>query len=81
MSSKPNPTSDHQIVHRKILEYFEVKTGYFRGHELWRYCKPYTKRAVYPDTVLRYLRELREENKLNYEVVGEKADSMYRIVK
>ena len=81
MSSKPNPTSDHQVIRRKIIEYFNTNTGEFRGFDLWRYCLPHAEKRVYPDTVLRYMRELKDEGVLKYEQVGGKQESLYKIVK
>lgn len=81
MSSKPNPTSDHQVIRKEIINFFNISIGEFNGYTLWRQCLPYASKRVYLDTVLRYMRELKDEGVLNYEVVGKKADSLYRIVK
>jgi hypothetical protein len=81
MSSKPNPTSDHQVIRKTIIEFFNAKTGEFRGFDLWRHCLPYVQKKVYPDTVLRYMRELKDEGILQYEQVGSKQDSLYKIIK
>jgi len=78
---KPNPTSDHQVIRARIIQYFTNCEGRFRGFDLWNYCIPYTKKQVYPDTVLRYMRELKDEGVIMYKVVGMKADSCYEIVK
>lgn len=79
--SKPNDTCDKKVISDKIYEFYLNNTGEFHGLELWRYCLPFAIKRVYPDTVLRYMRELREKQVINYKQVGQKSDSLYRIVK
>ena len=75
------PTIDKVIITGKIRQFFTSRNGEFRGLDLYNFCKDGLTRAVYPDTVLRYMRELKDNGEIKYEQVGSKSDSLYKIKK
>jgi len=75
--------SDHKKIKMSIIKFFfDTNHGKFTGIELKDFCHAYgLRKEVYPDTVLRYMRELKDEGVIDYERVGKKADSTYLITK
>lgn len=75
------PTSAKKQI-KELIEIFysRKKHGYeFHGKELFQYVFDRGFRNVYPDTIGRYMRELRSSGKLNYSSVGIKSESLYRV--
>ena len=71
---KSNPTIKQCVLHE-----FELLPETFRGHDLIRIVKLVTGRKyVYGDSVLRKLRVLKAQGKVNYELAGPKDESIYR---
>ena len=74
------PTTDKKLIKQAIQSFFATRTGTFRGYDLLNHVKKQgVKRAVYPDTVLRYMRELSADGLITYEQVGAKRESEYKI--
>ena len=64
---------------KAILKFFKQKKGNFTSPQLIKYVQKETKFAwFYPDTLLRELRQLRQDGKVNYEV-RDKASMIYWI--
>ena len=73
MKTKSTPT-----IKNAVKQEFGMLPDHFRGHDLIRAVKLVTGRKyVYGDSVLRKLRVLKSEGKLNYELVGPKDESIY----
>ena len=73
MKTKSNPT-----IKKAVLQEFSLLPENFRGHDLIKVVKLITGRKyVYGDSVLRKLRVLRSEGKVNYELAGAKDESLY----
>lgn len=53
----------------------------FHGYDLTNFVNALAKMKLYPDTVLRYMRQMRERGMIDYEQVGKKADSLYKVKK
>ena len=83
---KPKKMSNHKMIRKSIRFFFEnqktgLKEGKFCGKELTDFVNALVEKEHYPDTVLRYMRELKDEGVIDYERVGKKADSTYLITK
>ena len=73
MKTKSTPT-----IKVAVKQEFGMMPDQFRGHDLIRAVKLVTGRKyVYGDSVLRKLRVLKSEGKLNYELSAEKSESLY----
>ena len=58
-----------ELFRKAILKFFKNKKGNFTSPQLIKYVQKETKfEWFYPDTLLRELRQLRQDGKLNYEV-------------
>ena len=79
--SNNNQETDNKIIVKKVIEFFNFRNGEFRGWEIVNYCKKFTKKNVYQDTVLRRMRDLRSKGVISYSLVGKAGDSLYRINK
>ncbi len=65
---------------KAILKFFKNKKGNFTSPQLIKFVQKETKfEWFYPDTLLRELRQLRQDKKLNYEV-RDKASMIYWIL-
>jgi hypothetical protein len=65
-------------IKESVLQEFRFMPSTFRGYDLIRIVKVVTGRKyVYGDTVLRKLRKLKAEGKVNYELSSEKSESLY----
>ena len=74
MKTKSNPT-----IKRAVLQVFPNLASNFRGHDLIKEVRIVTGRKhVYGDSVLRKLRVLKAEGKINYELAGPKDESLYK---
>ena len=68
-----------ELFRKAILKFFKNKKGNFTSPQLIKYVQKETKFAwFYPDTLLRELRQLRQDGKVNYEV-RDKASMIYWI--
>ena len=73
MKAKSTPT-----IKQAVLQEFKMLPDKFRGHELIRVIKLVTGRKyVYGDSILRKLRVLKAEGRLNYELAAAKEESLY----
>jgi hypothetical protein len=72
--------SKKKVIQKAIAYYFKTHNNRFYGHFLFNFVVEYTGMMVYPDTVLRYMREMREEGLINYETISRKK-SLYEIKK
>ncbi len=77
--------SKKKRIKNLILLYFRMHKGgfpySFRGWEITAFCNKHKQQGefkTYPDTVLRYMRELRDAGKINYETINRKK-SLYEI--
>jgi len=62
-----------------VLQEFKMLPDNFRGHDLIKTVKIVTGRKyVYGDSVLRKLRVLKAEGKVNYELADAKCESLYK---
>ena len=78
---KPNPHSDKSMIKGHIQSFFDSskKGWHFYGTGLLNYILSRIHRQIYMDTALRYMRELREEGKINYSVAV-KSESKYVVL-
>ena len=78
------PHSDKQKIKaaiRKYLNAIQPGTNFF-GITLIRYCiERINRKDVFGDTVLRYLREMRNDGIIDYEPIGQKSKSEYKLLK
>jgi hypothetical protein len=73
MKTKSTPT-----IKKAVLQEFGSLPGTFRGHDLIKVVRIVTGRKyVYGDTILRKLRILKAEGRLNYELAAAKEESLY----
>ena len=78
------PHSDKQKIKAAIRKYLNaIKPGTnFFGITLIRYCiERINRKDVFGDTVLRYLREMRSDGIIDYEPIGQKSKSEYKLLK
>ena len=74
MKTKSNPT-----IKQAVLQEFKMLPDKFRGHDLIKEVRIVTGRKyVYGDSVLRKLRVLKAEGKINYELADAKCESLYK---
>ena len=74
MKQKSSPT-----IKQAVLQEFKMLPDNFRGHDLIKEVRIVTGRKyVYGDSVLRKLRVLKAEGKINYELAGPKDESLYK---
>ena len=74
--------SDRQKAIKYIRLYLGVfkKGDHFHGLQMARYVKEKMgKRDVFPDTVLRYLRQLRSSGEINYRVENRKESEYIKL--
>ena len=50
-----------------------------RTEDVYKYCKRMTGKQFYPDTAIRYLREMRQNNVLNYTCIN-KQERIIRVL-
>ena len=68
-----------ELFRKAILKFFKNKKGNFTSPQLINFVQKETKfEWFYPDTLLRELRQLRQDGKVNYEV-RDKASMIYWI--
>lgn len=81
MNDIPLPSkSDHEFIRALIIVYFSMHIGHeFHGTTLNRFVFSRMNKYVYPDTIFRYMRELRQEGAINY-CVKSHADSIYQVL-
>jgi hypothetical protein len=75
-------TSTPEAVFRVVDFWFSRGRRKFRGYDLVRNVKlafPELKNK-YEDTFMKALRRLREQGKVNYEIVGDKGKSLYELI-
>ena len=74
MKSKSNPN-----IKEATLQAFKALPDQFRGNDIHRLVKMITRRSrIHTDSVLRKMRLLHKEGKLNYQRVGSKEESLYQ---
>ena len=73
--------SDKQIIMNHIIRYFEqFRPGdKLRTDDVVKRVRTYHTRLTYPDTVLRYCRELRQLGKIHYTCIN-KHDRTIKII-
>jgi hypothetical protein len=70
---KSNPSIKQAVLHE-----FELLPQTFRGHDLIKVVKLVIGRKfVYSDSILRKMRCLKAEGKINYELADAKFESLY----
>ena len=81
MTNNPLPQkSDHVLIKSFIVIFFNANPNCeFHGTSLNRFVYNRLNRYIYPDTIFRYMRELRQEGRIKYSVKSY-ADSIYRIL-
>ena len=81
MNKKPEPVKQKPIIKQHIKTFFEMfNTGdQMRTDDVVKYVRRMTGRQFYPDTILRYARELREDHVINYTAVV-KMDRIIRVI-
>jgi hypothetical protein len=73
MKQKSAPT-----IKQAVFQEYKMLPDKFRGHDLIKEVRIVTGRKyVYGDSVLRKLRVLKAEGKVNYELAAEKRESLY----
>jgi len=72
--------SDSKKIRKAIELFFKTHTGTFRGWQISNFCKKCYKleKDAEPDTIRRYMRQMRERGMIDYEIVNKK-DSLYKI--
>lgn len=74
--------SENKKIRESIIVFYQQKSGRFHGYELLNFCiNRGVKPTIYMDTMLRVMRQLRQDNVINYKLVGRSSDSLYEIVK
>ena len=75
-------TDTTKKIKAAIIVFFAECNGRFHGYELLNFCiHRGVKATVYMDTMLRRMRQLRQDGVINYNLIGSAADSLYEIVK
>lgn len=75
------PTPQKVKIRNYIIELFRMlkPDDQLRTDDIIRYVKRNTVKQNYPDTILRYARELRAEGKINYTSIS-KEERIIRII-
>ncbi len=65
---KPKPIKLKPIIKKHIITFMDMfRIGdKLRTDDVVKYCRRHIGKQVYPDTVIRYMRELRENEVINY---------------
>jgi hypothetical protein len=76
---KPKPIPQKRKIKAAVMTFLGAfKDGdHLRTEDCIKYCHKYVGRYIYGDTVLRYMRELREKDIINYTCTHKQA----RIIK
>jgi hypothetical protein len=73
-------TSDKKKIKQAIitgLNLYDPGRVYY-GASLVSYVNSKLNLNKYPDTILHYMRELKDEGKINFESIGSRSESKYR---
>lgn len=78
---KPKPVNQKTKIKAAIATFIGMlRPGdQIRSEDVIKYVHKYIGRYIYGDTILRYMREMREDEKLNYTCVY-KEDRIFRIL-
>lgn len=75
-------TDTTKKIKAAIIVFFAERNGRFYGYELLNFCIHRGVRAnIYMDTMLRRMRQLRQDGVINYNLIGSSGDSLYEILK
>ena len=74
--------TDKAIIQQHILRYFDQFTvgDVFKSGQLVRYVNARTKHRHWPDSILKYLRLLRQDEELNYTHIEGKQSCKFKII-
>ncbi len=65
---KPRPLPIKRQIKQHIQTLFNMLNpgDQLRTDDIWKYCKRMTGKQFYPDTAIRYLRQMRQDGAINY---------------
>lgn len=73
--------SDHKTIRALVVAFFkdrkEGNFADFHGYSLHRYVTYKIGKYIYPDTIFRIMRKLRQDRTLNYKVLNQQASYYY----
>jgi hypothetical protein len=74
-------TDTTKKIKAAIIVFFAERNGIFHGYELLNFCiHRGVKATVYMDTILRRMRQLRQDGAIKYNLIGSPGDSLYEIL-
>ena len=78
---KPKPVKQKPIIQTHIVAFFNMfhVGDMLRTEDVYKYVKRMLGHQMYPDTVLRYMRELRKDEVINYTIVS-KSERIIKII-
>ena len=69
---KPLPQKTMIKQHIKTLFDMLQPTDQLRTDDVYRYVKRMIGKQIYPDTVIRYMREMRQDGDINYTILSKR---------
>ena len=80
-NTKPRPIKQKPIIKGHIKTFLSMfRPGdQLRSEDIVKYCKRNMGKQLYPDTILRYCRELRQDGLINFTCTN-KQDRIYMIL-
>lgn len=80
-NKKPAAIKLKPIIKGHIVTYFEMYrvSDQLRTESVVKYCRARIGRKMYPDTVIRYMRELREDCEINYTSIS-KSERIIKVI-
>ena len=69
---KPHPLKKQIKTHIKILFDMLNPGDRLRTEDIYKYCKRMCGKQFYPDTAIRYLRQMRQDEEINYNCVSKR---------
>jgi len=81
MNNKPAPVKMKSIIKGHIATFLDMfRPGdQIRSEDIVKYCKRMMGKQLYPDTVIRYAREMRHSGLINYTCTN-KRDRIFKII-